>query len=463
MADPLWYRQILSWLRGEQKAAARSVVNNPVDDSPGWGNLTNRPQDYDSGTIQEIYADVLEAWRKNPIAWRIISITTDYVVGDQLKISSPQRGLNKFIEEFWDHCQNRMALRLPGLCDELSRAGDLFIVLFRNAQDGMSYLRVLTKDRIQRIETAPNDWEIEIAYYEKQDAGEPRKWLSPDHPGAAESDSIMLHYSINRPAGALLGESDLVTMTPWLQRYSRMLEDRVRLHWAVRSFLWIVTVPASAVTAKKEAYRKPPESGSIIVKDSAETWEAVAPDLRATDARWDLQAVRQMVDAGSGYPPHWRGEAGDANLATATAMQGPTERHLLRRQQYFVFMLQDILFHAYQRAREIGRRPAIPTDDYSRLFTAVLPEISRWDNESLARAANQLAAALSAARSILGGESERFKRLSLKLITQFAGEPMDDQELDALMADLRPKATVPTAAPASAPQEPVTPGSGKPE
>ena len=40
-----------------------------------------------------------------------------------------------------------------------------------------------------------------------------------------------------------------------------------------------------------------------------------------------------MIDAGSGYPPHWRGESGEANLATATAMQAPTERHLMRRQQ----------------------------------------------------------------------------------------------------------------------------------
>jgi hypothetical protein len=226
-------------------------------------------------------------------------------------------------------------------------------------------------------------------------------------------------------------------MLPWLVRYSRMLEDRVRLHWAVRAFLWIVTVPSNAVEAKREQYRNPPDTGQVIVKDYGETWEAVAPNLQAQDARWDLQAVRQMVDAGSGFPPHWRGEAGDANLATATAMQGPTERHLLRRQQYFVFMLQDILYHAYRRAQEIGRRPAIAAGNYDRLFTAVLPEISRWDNESLARAANELARALAAARSILGGDSERFKRLALELVTRFAGEPRTDQELDAILEEIK--------------------------
>jgi hypothetical protein len=35
----------------------------------------------------------------------------------------------------------------------------------------------------------------------------------------------MLHYAVNRPLGALLGEGDLATLIPWLLRYSRMLED----------------------------------------------------------------------------------------------------------------------------------------------------------------------------------------------------------------------------------------------
>ena len=164
----------------------------------------------------------------------------------------------------------------------------------------------------------------------------------------------MLHYAVNRPLGALMGESDLTTMIPWLLRYSRMMEDRVRLHWAVRAFLWVITVPGNRVREKQEQYRNPPEAGSIIVKDESERWEVHAPNLNAGDARHDLQAVRAMIDAGSGYPPHWRGDAGDISLATAQAMQNPTERHLLRRQRHFIYILQDILYHAYRRAVEIG-------------------------------------------------------------------------------------------------------------
>ena len=118
----------------------------------------------------------------------------------------------------------------------------------------MSYIRFVTKDRIQQIETAPHDWETELVYYELQDTGEPRRWYSPEHPDASKQPAIMLHYSVNRPVGALMGESDLTTMLPWLQRYSRMLEDRVRLHWAMRAFLWIVTVPSTKINEKQQQY-----------------------------------------------------------------------------------------------------------------------------------------------------------------------------------------------------------------
>ena len=53
------------------------AISAVVDDSAGWMSLTARPHDYDPAQVQELYSDALTAWRKNPIAWRIIGITTD--------------------------------------------------------------------------------------------------------------------------------------------------------------------------------------------------------------------------------------------------------------------------------------------------------------------------------------------------------------------------------------------------
>jgi hypothetical protein len=116
-----------------------------------------RAHDRDLADIQEQYKDALTAWRKNPMAWRIIQITTDYTVGEGIVISSPNKQLQRFIEKFWNHPENNMELRLEGMAEELARSGDLFPVLFRERHTGISILRFLTKDEILKIDTKAND------------------------------------------------------------------------------------------------------------------------------------------------------------------------------------------------------------------------------------------------------------------------------------------------------------------
>ncbi len=404
-----------------------------------WQTISGRRHDRSWSEIQELYTDALTAWRKNPMAWRIISTTVNYVVGKGITFSSSNSDLNSFIKAFWTHRKNQMDLRLVPMCEELSRSGDLFVLLFRNSVDGMSYIRFVTKDQIQKIETASNDWETELVYHEAPPPGEfePRRWLSPAHPDAAQQDAIMLHYAVNKPMGALMGESDLTTIIPWLLRYSRMLEDRVRLHWAARAFLYLVTVPSNKVDGKSQQYASPPESGSIVVKDETESWETITPSLRGADAGHDMKAVRNMIDAGSGFPPHWRGEGGDVNVATAEAMQGPPEKFLVKRQQYFVWLLEDILAQGFLRAVETGSQPAIPETNYSDMFTVESPDVSLRDNNLLAESASNLAAGMATLQNTLLGKSPTLHRLAVDLVTKFAGEPQTDEVLDKIIQEAK--------------------------
>ena len=137
MAESLRER-IGKWLIGEKKAAELARVSVKVDDSAGWDSITTQGHDRTASDIQEMYDDSLTAWRKNPIDLRIIQTITDYVVGDQLVISSENQELQHFLETFWHHKENYLENRLESMCEELSRAGDLFVMLFRNDADGMS-------------------------------------------------------------------------------------------------------------------------------------------------------------------------------------------------------------------------------------------------------------------------------------------------------------------------------------
>ena len=308
---------------------------------------------------------------------------------------------------------------------------------FAQAHDGVSLLRFVTKDQVREIETRAADWELETAVLQQSDDPlNPRRWPTPANPAGRRAKAVILHYAVNRPIGASFGESDLATVLPWLLRYSRLLEDRVRLHWAARMFFWFVRVPSHRVPEKAEQYRTPPDAGSVIVHDESENWQAVAPVLRGMDAAPDMKAVRNMIDAGSGYPPHWRGEAADVNLATAQAMQEPAERHLARRQAYFAWLLQDLTFQAYARARAARPElwPEVDGRDYRRLFLVTVPDVSRSDNMQLAQASAELAGALERLQGQFP-DSPTLRRLLLKLVLRFAGEPQGDEVLDRILRE----------------------------
>ena len=424
--------RIAQWLLGDQALAAHGGANMITD--TGWSSFGRR-QDRDHSDIQTQYGDALTAWRKNPLAWRIIQITTDYTVGEGIKLSSPNPDMQRFIESFWEHRENNIALRLESMAEELARSGDLFPLLFRERHTGVSLLRFITKDEVINIETKANDWERETAILQQtNDPTNPKRWVTPHHSRNKRYKAVAMHYTINRPIGAMFGESDLATVLPWLQRYSRMLEDRVRFHWATRLFLWIVKVPRNRVQEKAEQYRRPPDAGSIIVHDESEEWEVKSPVIRGSDAAPDLKAVRNMLDAGAGYPPHWRGEATDVNLATAQAMQEPAERHLARRQQYFIWMLQDITYQAYIRASQLRPQlwPELSETRYQTLYTVSAPDVSRTDNQVLAQATNQLAAAFQSINDQYPG-SDTLRKLLLKLLLKFSGEQQEDETLEQIM------------------------------
>ena len=433
-----WLDSIGLWWRGLGRRDLARVEAVPVG-KPADG-LTQLPygpmgaNDRDYSDMQSQYTDALDAWRKNPQARRIIDITTDHVLGDGFRpVASGQLG--RFLDQFWRHRQNHMDMRLPAIVDELSRAGDVFLVLFRNPQDGMSYVRPIPKSQIVKIEVADNDWETEVAYHERRGPGEePKVWLSPMHPDAGAADAVMCHYAINRPVGALWGEGDLATITPWLLRYSRMLEDRVRLNWAARVFYWFVRVPKAAVAATRAKYaNNPPSPGAIIVHDDSEEWDMRTPNLSASDAANDLQAIRMMIAVGAGQPPHWHGDSMDVNLATATAMERAAVRHLKRRQQQVAGMVIDLCHIAYSRAQAVGAARRIPNRD---AITISLPDLSRDDNVMLAQAGGELAAAFNGLTAAVGSGSRSLKERALRLFFQFIAEPIDDKDIDGILDEL---------------------------
>lgn len=105
----------------------------------------------------------LEAWRVNPLARRVVSLTTQYVVGGGLRLRADSPLSHDFLQEWWRHRLNQLSMRVYEWCDELTRSGELFLLISTDAA-GMSYVRAVPAGQIRDVQAAENDLQQEIGY-----------------------------------------------------------------------------------------------------------------------------------------------------------------------------------------------------------------------------------------------------------------------------------------------------------
>jgi hypothetical protein len=356
-----------------------------VVDDKWWKQIGGAvgPQDRPWGELSLSWTDALAAWRDNPLARRIVALTTDYVVGDGIRVTSKLPEVDKWIKAWWDHPQNKISQRLYAWCDELTRSGEIFLVLSTNPGDGVSYVRAVPAVRVDRVETDPDDLERELRFHELVDGSmDGRWWPSPLTAGPGEA--CMVHYAINRPVGAVRGESDLTPILVWLRRYREWIEDRVRVNRLRNSFVWHVRLTNASpgdVELKRKQYKNPPSPGSIVVSDENEEWAAMTAQLQGGEASEDGKALRLLIAAGAGIPLHFLSEGESATRATASEMGGPTFRHYTHRQQALSGQLEDLVTVAIRRAAALGKVSA-PEDLQ---LEVVVPDLARSDDQAMAQ------------------------------------------------------------------------------
>jgi len=435
----VWQRVRAAWrvlaagdpLRAVPVGLPDDGVNRPLGTAGAYN-------DRSFASVVEDFRSGLDAWRQNPYARRVINLTTAYVVGDGILVDAKTPTVQRWVQQFWAHPENRMHLRQTDWCQELARSGELFVVLFRDAEQRMVYARAVPANQIDEIEWRPGDYEAELRFHEAPgnpiNIAEPDGvwWKSPLADPEGEGP-WMLHYAVNRPVGALRGESDLASIFKWLRRYSGWLEDRVRLNAALRAFLWVVYAPGRRLAELQALYRTPPADGAVIIaEEGAERWEAVTPKVQGADAAPDGRAIRWMIAAGSpGLSLVDFGEGEDSNLATAQAMRDMRRAFLRQRQDYFGYVLADVTAKAHRLATGRHLNPAD--------LQVSLPDISPEDNAQLASAVSSLASSFSLMNIALG-RSQTFQARMVRWFVKFLGERISEAEVCQIVEEARKSA-----------------------
>ena len=418
------------WFERRVNEAVTKRVQLILTDRDGFYEQGGPHEDRDRQTYdrEEVLRQCLEAWRVNPLARRVVALTTQFALGSGVSLDCAHPATQAFLQTWWHHRLNHMPLRLVEWCDELTRAGELFILISTGA-DGMSYLRAIPALAIAGIRTAANDSAQEMAYIEKDslngELGELREgriWQaydpSNDTPGEDGAfQPVMLHFTVNRPAGALHGESDLAPVLKWLGRYTQWLEDRARLNRFRQTFLFQVKAryASEAERSARQAALNghPPPPGSILVTDESESWSVLSPDLDSFEASQDGMAIKKMIAAGVALPLHYLAEPESATRTTAESAGTAVFKHLEQRQQLLFAIMRELAGVAIRRRALVDRRVKV---DAPVMVSGA--EVSVRDNAALAGAAVQAMKAFGALRE----RGLIDDRELLRVVYRFSGE-----------------------------------------
>jgi hypothetical protein len=394
---------------------------------PGYFPLTGTERERSAAERYDLMQQALTAWRVNPLARRMVGLTSQYVVGGGFQLDCNHAYTLAFIQSFWKHPLNHMLVRTMEWCDELTLSGNLFLLLTTDA-GGMSYVRAVPASRIEEIQTRAADSEQPVCFVPRPTFNtlDAAPWPAydpledtPQNDGSFHP--VMLHYSINRVVGSVWGESDLAPVLRWLARYANWLEDRARLNRYRTSFMYVVKGRYQNETERLARQRalntQPPTPGSILVTGEGEEWDVLHPRLESQESGQDGLALKKMLAAGAGLPLHFLAEPESATRTTAEAAGGPTYRHYEQRQQYFSWMIGDILRAVLRRAAWYD-----PSVDANTEVIVRGADISARDNLALAQAAGQIIPVLNTLRDRELIDDEELLRLAYR----FCGEKIEE-------------------------------------
>ncbi len=412
------------------KRAALSAIAETDDTFRLGADYRARFRDRYTYDRQRILQDALRAWRVNPLARQIAALTTAFAVGSGISWEMTPPPAQKHAAAVWNDSLNLIDQHLPAWTTELGISGDLFI-LFTVVSKERIFLRAVPSEKITEIRTAENDTQQETAYvYGTGDAD-----FYPAYAPGTHQQYFMRHYAVNRPVGALFGESDFAPLLPWFGYYTAWLENRATLNRFRTAFLYILR--GKYRTAQERQAREaelrahPPKSGSILVTDESEDWGILSANLDSYDASVDGLALKKMIATGAGFPLHWLAEPESATRTTAEAAGTPTFRRLRARQQALTAIVSDLL----TIIAALGGYPSVD-------ITIHADDITERDNASTSLAVARMIPAVGDLydRKLISAEEY------IRLVYRMAGETPPESVPDGLRRPLSPQKITPPPA-----------------
>jgi predicted XRE-type DNA-binding protein len=164
------------------------------------------------------------------------------------------------------------------------------------------------------------------------------------------------------------------------------------------NFVWDITLKGMNADQIRDWLRDnpPPQPGSQRAHNEQVTWQAVSPDLKATDFKSGFEMGKSFIMGAAGRPDSWFGSGGKMYQTEAdSALQGPIA-DLEQRQEYLKYQIRTVIQFVIDQAFIHNKLNQAQTET---AFTITMPEVSKKDVAKMGNVLPQLTTALTVAVS----------------------------------------------------------------
>lgn len=356
-------------------------------------------------------------WMQDPQAGAAVDLMNDFVFGRGVpKPKAHDAAVQEVIDEAWDDPDNQLILTSyqaqVALGVDLALQSNVFMLMFDEGDDGKVKLGLLDHDSVQSVVRDPEnrlrvlyyvarelkqDWDFKldrpkpeptvledgrpkVFYYDHwrnvEDAEEADGKV-PKPPNEKHAKGRVYHVAVNRYSEQAFGVPTMRRTLRWFSAYNDFMKARVDMAQAAAAFIMrrkvkgtpnqVVKMAAKAISRRSELagnmpggfeegeQQVPPRPGAVLTENEGVTHESMNLNSNSAGAAQDAQMLRSVISASTRFPQHYLGDAGSANLATATAMELPVLKAVEARQEVFESVFRWFIDRVIERAVDSGR------------------------------------------------------------------------------------------------------------
>lgn len=336
---------------------------------------------------------------KDPLIHQATSLITNYTFADGFRYSCNEEPWKEILDDWWNDEDNLMELTSQQAQEqksiELIIDGEIFFVLFREP-DGRVKVRTLPPEEVVDVITSPYDYRRTLYYHRrftpqvfnfKEGQYEPGatqestyyadfrnyevgKWGFERGLGSVQEGRVY-QIATNRIGRQKRGNTETYPALDWVKAHRQMLQDWVTIVRAYSTLAWKAKVKGDdgrdlqrikdklagllpVHNATTGQIGSPAGVGGVAFENDQVSMSPMKTAGMATDPG-DARQIRLMAGAGLGIMEHYFGDAGNANLATAQAMELPMLKKFAARQRYWEDIFKNIMTYVIISAIESGR------------------------------------------------------------------------------------------------------------